>query len=51
MLQNFSPSENKENTEIELYIKQINDILCKAKEKTFETKTVRFSQRKNERVV
>ena len=40
MLQNFSPSGNSENSEIELFVNLTNEILCKAREKTFETKTV-----------
>ena len=42
LLENFSASENQINADIELFVQQTNDILSKAKEKTFESKTIKI---------
>ena len=42
LLENFSASGNQINADIELFVQQTNDILSKAKEKTFESKTIKI---------
>ena len=41
LLDNFSPAGDQTNANIELFVKQTNDILIKAKEKTFEPKIIK----------